>query len=395
MPEYPILGQQSLPGDVEALSTPTIGNQSVGPKVPTDPQAANQIAAPQPIDEVKTTKAAIQASPWTKILGADAAPLIEKMEEAQMQLDESIKDSRTQRQAGIDEMNKDIVAYEGAKRGIDWRPLAAMLDQHQAGWGNQSNMYQLAAAMAPESPEEKRAKLMEMKKSLHLMKGSMSKDEQDALKDKINGYLGIVKEMGAEKRAAAALANRGNTQDIKKEDAIRKDVNKVADEYSESQGMLNQAEAAVDTGDLTLVKMHLASIAKNVGEQKGALSDTDIKNIFPADIATNKDELFRFLGDPNAKISPQLQAGLKTLIQNARAKSDGIYKSAIERRERAYKSGGYSGLMGDGRVGNVIFEDAKALQPKAEAPTGDGTLKDDASRKELERLREKAKRGEI
>lgn len=114
------------------------------------------------------------------------------------------EESKAYQQEDILAMQKDVQDYQNAKQGIDWRPLAAMLDQWQGG----GNLYRLATDLAPESPEVKRAKLNEMKRQLLSAKGSISKDQYTALKAQLDANLGILKEMGADNRFNKSVSDK-------------------------------------------------------------------------------------------------------------------------------------------------------------------------------------------
>jgi hypothetical protein len=289
--------------------------------------------------------------------------------------------------AGIQDYEKAMGDYQGQKLQYDVRPLAAVIDQI-AG----SNTYKLASDMLTDTPESKRQKLMQMKEKLQDVKRNMSKDQYTYMKgqlDEINELVKMEKQFKAMEAAAGRQQRFDEAQTLKKEDAIRKDVNKIADEFSNVQGQLNTAEQAVKSGDTREVAMIIASIARNVGEQKGALSDGDVARSFPPDVATSVSQLQAYLGSVE-KISPELQGALSTLINRARQKSNMIYEESLGRRRSQYGAGAYSPLMQQNQVGDVIFKEAEALKPQSQqqVPPPQNDLME-AARKEIERRRQR------
>lgn len=232
---------------------------------------------------------------------------------------------------GIGQLEQYIQDYSKRKSNTDLSPLAAYLDNWRGG-----HMAEYAKAAAGESPDERAQKLIGLQNMLIQREQAQAKRFQDG---------------GRQQRFDTGL-------DLKKEDNIRKDINKVQDSYTKTQGDLDTAQSAINRGDMRTVQMVITSIAKNVGEQKGSLSDGDIQRSMPSDIATNIAGLQAFLGSPNAKISPQLQQALNGLIDRARNNSQNIYKDTIQRREKQYSAGSYKPLMQAGQVGRVIFDEA-------------------------------------
>lgn len=261
-------------------------------------------------------------------------------------------------------MNNYVEEYAKAPRGIDFSGAAALFNNPQ--------LMQAALATRPESAEQKRRNLAELQIKLA---GIRAKE------------LGAAAQGGRQQRFDEA-------QGLRKEDNIRKDVNKIADNYQTTQGQLDVAQQAVQRGDTRTVQMVITSIARNVGEQKGSLSDGDVQRSMPKDIATSVAGLQAWLGSPDAQISEPLQAALIDLIGRARDNSQKIYGESLDRRKKQYSAGNYAPLMKEGEVGDVIFNEAMgtAEQPaKAPMPQSSPTAKPPADKmRRLQELKNKA-----
>lgn len=281
------------------------------------------------------------------------------------QFSDKMKASEDQQLAGIADMEKAAEQYSGQRVGYDIRPLAGLVDSLTG-----SNLYKSVSDSMGDTPEEKRQKLMAMKDKIQGMKGAMSKDQLAYMKEQINALNDKLKMQITENMADKRLSEMEErnkrffaSMGLKMEDTVRKDVNKLADEFIDDNNNLNLLENKINSGDARSIGMAVAAIARNVQEQKGALSDKDIALSFPADLATNWSQLSNYLGGQE-KISPQLQAALKKLVVEARANAKTRYAAQLQNRKEQYSAGSYSGLMKEGKVGDVIFKKGEqALGP--------------------------------
>lgn len=296
---------------------------------------------------------------------------------------QAFQDKRMQEeQTGIDDYQKAIGQYGSQPLQYDLTPLAALVDQ----WAGGGNLMAAAQAMKPQTVEARQKELMALKKQLQDMRGSLTKNQLDAYKAKLNAIDDGLRMTSGE---------RQDRQLLKMEDTVRKDFNKISDEFKKDKENLNTLEDHVDSGDTRRISMVISSIARNVGEQKGSLSDGDVARSLPPDIATSWSQLEAYMGS-RSNISPELQAALKNLIISARDKSNITYDESIARRQSQYSAGSYAPLMQQGRVGDVIVNEAKKLNQKVapQASSGDGSLDVD-KRKRLEELRARKSRGEF
>lgn len=164
------------------------------------------------------------------------------------------------------------------------------------------------------------------------------------------------------KSRASGTQGRFETKETRsKEDTIRKDVNKVTDEFSLRKNQFQELKGHVQSGNAREIGMVIAAITRNIGDQKGALSDQDVARALPRDVATDVSGLLRYLGSENAQISEPLKKSLINLIEGAEKKAGTIFKESIQRRRKQYSSGTYADVMGTGLAGDVIFTEAENL----------------------------------
>jgi hypothetical protein len=279
------------------------------------------------------------------------------------------KESIQERAGGIKGMQKqldDLKGKEYSLRELDLTPAFALTDS----WMKTDLASKYKAPDQMSKDEQVKAKLED---AIARQKNDVTDDMIKLLKDK------------SDHKLALDNARQGRFEEsltLKKEDNIRKDVNKITDEYNSVQSQLNMADQAVRSGDTRGVMMVVSSIARNVGDQKGALSDGDVARTMPPDVATNVAQLQAYLGS-NPKISPELQGAFMNLINNARAKSDAIRSESVARRRAQYSAGAYSPLMSEGRVGDVIFKEAErgsqSIRGMSDAPQMSGGVADPKS----------------
>ncbi len=269
-----------------------------------------------------------------------------------------IKKDIEQRRGGIEGMQKQLDNLEQKEYGImdaDLSGLGVMADALRGQ--NLAGHYK-----APGTRQKDLETAQKLKEAMAKQQGEITDDMVSILKNSSDKeYQRALMGMGRQQRFDESL-------DLKREDNLRKDVNKVADEYNTVQGQFNMAEQAVKQGDTRTVSMVISSIARNIGEQKGSLSDGDVARSLPPDIATSVAGLEAYLGS-NPQVSPQLQNALLGLINLSRQKSNAIYEESLNRRKSAYSAGSYSPLMQKGKVGDVIFGSAsKPLDAQPPVP---------------------------
>lgn len=173
------------------------------------PKAVAQAQAPMPITSMSETIKTTSAAPGIEQQAAEARMRLQKMQE----------DRLAKEEAGISDYDKEIQKYASQKRDIDWRPLAALVDQ----WAGGGNTLKAAEALAPESEEQRRQKLLAMKQGLQQMKSGLSKSQYDALKDQLDSYNAQMNTIAAEKRMQMSMMGKDATQDRLKSRDIDKD----------------------------------------------------------------------------------------------------------------------------------------------------------------------------
>jgi phosphopantetheine adenylyltransferase len=307
------------------------------------PQAPQITSAPPPLQLPTKVQSASFSIPF--------GPTKEDLE-----WEQKVKEGIEERSGGIKGMQAQVDELKNKEYGfkdLDLSALSALATPQMANV--LANTYK-----APNTKLKDQEKIAKLEEAMQKEKGVITDDMIQLLKDKASSA-----------NARLMLDNMRQHRfdesiDLKKEDNLRKDVNKITDEYQTVQNQLNMAEQAVSAGDTRTVQMVISSIARNIGEQKGSLSDGDVQRSMPPDIATNVAQLEAYLGS-NSTISPELQGAFMNLINMARSKSGAIAQESLKRRKTQYSAGAYAPLMQEGKVGNVIFNEA--LGPMTPSPT--------------------------
>lgn len=183
-----------------------------------------------------------------------------------------------------------------------------------------------------------------------------------------------------------AEERRMDETERRKEDNIRKDVSAISGDFQKRQEQFSNINAAVQGGDTRQVTMILSQIARNVGGEKGALSDNDVARVFPADYATTLNQLYAKLGQ-EGKISASLKKSLMNLVEVAETNANKYYMQNLDTKKKYYSKGQYESLMRAGGAGENIFSSAEALaKAQEQAPP----LKeiDDAARRGIDKMKQ-------
>lgn len=268
---------------------------------------------------------------------------------------QAFKDMMTKRDKDVQGLEGQLDEAKGKSFGglenTDLTPLASLVDN----WTG-SNFTQ--SYKAPTAKAKNEAEIQRLQDAIRKERGALSDDQLQYLKDRAaNSNTRSLLESAKQQRF-------NDSQNLKMENTMRTDLEKVAKEHQDTQGFLNMAEDALKRGNYKDVGMYIAAIARNVGDQKGALSDTDIAMTFPKDLATSVAGLESYLGG-QGQLSPEVQKAMLGLISAARNKSSAIHQNAIARRKAAYSAGAYAPLMQPGQVGDVIFQNyGGSVQPQ-------------------------------
>jgi hypothetical protein len=277
-------------------------------------------------------------------------------------------------------------------QNTDWSPLLGFVDAQTGSKFSQGYA-------KPTAKKDHQAMMMKMAEALQKEKGGISDDQ---LK-----YLGMQGSM-SNSRAIMEQGRQGRFQDsqaIKREDTIRKEVGKISEAYDKRQEQFDTIRGAIASGDLGMVKQLLSQIARNIGGEKGALSDGDVQRAFPTDAITTI-EGFKLWLTGQGSMSRDVEARLTKLLALAEENAATYQREAIERKERAFKGGRYREEMEPGAVGDIIIKDAYDEIPvrfknaqkagatiQGNASAGVSNNQDASSRKaRLQQLRAKAGR---
>lgn len=213
--EFDLLAMNEVSPDVEAMAATASPIQKVPP--PAQASAPAQVApAPKPIRE-PAQSVSVSESYSTKTM----SPGMEAEAERLRNQLETLRQSRlAEEQAGIEDYGRKIQEYESKPTGIDWRPLAGLLDQ----WAGGKAALTAAEAVKPESPELKRDKLALMREKLNAMKGGLSNSQYSAVKDQLDSLKAQMNAEAAEKKFQASMNQRDKTMERLSANDVEKQV---------------------------------------------------------------------------------------------------------------------------------------------------------------------------
>lgn len=124
-----------------------------------------------------------------------------------------------------------------------------------------------------------------------------------------------------------------------KEKDVRDSVNKTMENLDTAATVSKNITDNLSKNDYLGLVGSLSSIARNVGADKGALSDKDLKNYLPATFEGSWAKFEAYIdSNPNALVDPQLTAGLKKLAASTLNNLKSRYEAELSRKKKQYKA---------------------------------------------------------
>jgi hypothetical protein len=369
---------------------------------PTPAPVPEPVATPAP--KMQAPKAAPVAAPTqqsteqetsfeekTSGMGPEAEALRAKLEDMRMS---RMKDE----QSSIEEYGKKIQEYESAPTGIDWRPLAGLLDQ----WAGGKAALTAAEATKPEAPELKREKLAAMREKLSGMKGSLSKSQYDALKDQLDSIKAEQSLKAAEKRLESSLNSKDRSQDSLEDRTIEKYVIDMSKRLGDANAVIisqkiDRLDQNIPGGLFGTGEVPGVGIGKNWSPQflftdEGSTIRQDAKALLVESIkaatglaATEAEQQAQaqINGLSKSSTAREFREALSKQVKDNLARASEIVKTYKPEAQRRYKE----------RQGRTVVDVLSAITAK-EGQSGGGNFTAEKQRR-LEELRDKKAKDEI
>lgn len=233
---------------------------------------------------------------------------------------------------------------------VDLSPLAAYIDSTVEG-------SQLSKGYArPENAESKQHRLMGYENEIQKAKMGLSDKEIDAMKAALQNsmYSKAIQAQGRNERF-------GQSQELKKEDTLRKDLNKeITDPMQDDLQKFEMIESGLGSGEYVKVVNSLSNFSRSVAGEKGVLTDADINRVLPRNFQGSLakfEEYFRTT-DPT-QVDPAYTKSLVELTQLAKQKAGAKYKNTLRGREKQYGAPGSSYQSTMQGAGRFMFDDLK------------------------------------
>lgn len=347
---------------------------------------AEEPAAPAPQPNVKMTA----QGPMVQVPEpGDGQPkpgrgmsLEDEYRDLRAKLDEKVSASLANQQAGIGQLENSLKEMKARPRGIDFSALTSYFDSIVPD----SKLSQ--GYTPPESEEKRQERILQLEGAIQKSKEGMSDKEIDYMKSLLNTNL-----------TNKALQQQGRnsrfeeSQLLKKEDTLRKDLTKVSDDLAEDQQKLSTLEINLGSGDYQKVANSLSNFSRAVSGEKGVLTDSDIARVLPKNFQGSLARFAAYFSEtPSAQIDPAYTKALVELTQTAKQKTAEKYRQQIGQRRKAYgaPTSVYRDVMAG--PGGIMFDELE------KAAGGLGTISAPAApatdkRARLEELRKKAAGG--
>lgn len=348
--------------------------------------SAQQAQLLENLKKIKAMAQPAQQQPTSQMVVPNAvgsylaqAPIDPQQRELERKMNDKIAESQNQQKLGIGQLEQFKRDIASKPRGVDFSALAGYFDSNVPG-SKLSQNYK-----APETQEEKEAKILQIEGALQKAKQGLTASEIAALKAQMDTH-----STRSSDRQASQEANRY----LRKEDTFRKDLSKIADPLAEDSQRLSTLETNLGSGDWQKVANSLSNFSRSVAGEKGVLTDQDIARVLPANFQGSLAKFESYFAEtPTAKIDPAYTKALVELVQTAKQKTADRYDQMIKQRKTAYghPASAYRDVMA-GPGGSMFDELGTSVQGLRGAPAQQQAPPKDPKAR-LEELRRKAQGG--
>lgn len=255
-----------------------------------------------------------------------AQPKIPQMDkDLKKQLEEAIMQSMAEQKRGVEDLSNIYKAQlENQKPQVDLSPLLALTDT----WTG-SKMQ--AGYKRPETSDEMAEKAMGMQAAINKARSGLTDDQTKFLQSELNNKL------------LGSMSRRRNFEDaqlLKKEDTIRKDLDKsVFEPIKLRQEQFSNIDDAFASGDYQSVWAMLSQFSRGVSGEKGVLTDHDITRVMPKNIYGDIAKVKSYFSEtPSTQMDQKYVQQLRNLVGIARKNASRVYGQLVNDKEKTYRS---------------------------------------------------------
>lgn len=269
--------------------------------------------------------------------------------------DEFLKSQQSQN-ISVAELEKYLSGYRD-KNEVNLAPLMALADSWSDGDSNLAKAYQ-----APDSADEKAYKVAQIQDMIAKRKGDMSKEELGFLKSQLSDKMGLRMFETEQRNARAGRAFDKDTAKYVSE-RFNKDIfnEGTARDFAQTETDFNTLQSNLGAGDLLSFSTGISNYARQVGGQKGVLTDRDISLLRPATLDAKLKEIQTFFDNnpgkplPKGYIEPYME-----IMNRVRAKVADQKLSQIERLNKEMLGTGFTAdAMVEGGSGHGLYRTSK------------------------------------
>lgn len=224
----------------------------------------------------------------------------------------------------------------------DLAPVIGLTD-----WLSGGKAQALKGYERPPTPEEAEKMKFGLEEAIQKRRGELSSDIAANLRNKqlISGLNEARKDQRFDR-----------SQNSKSEKALYQDLDKNFITPAREKGQLfNQMEAQLAAGKYQDVLQSLSTFARQIGGEKGALSDSDVGRQLPVTIQSDVARLEQYFTG-NAKADPAQIEQLKKTLEIAKRTTHEAYSKALDTKKKLYSSQStYKPLFQQGEFGDTGF----------------------------------------
>lgn len=261
-------------------------------------------------------------------------------------------ESKAAQESSINDLETQLKNYQGSSK-VNLKPLLALAD----AWGDgESNL--AAAYQAPDSEEDKAYKAAQLQDLIAKRKGDVAKDELNYLKSQQSDKLGLRMFETEQRNARQARAYDKDTAKYVSE-RFNKNIfgEGTSRDFAQVETDFDTLQSNLQAGDMLSFGTAISNYSRQIGGQKGVLTDRDVQLLKPAILEAKMNEIQTFFdANPGKPLPPQFLAPYADIMNRIRGKIGEQKLSQLERTKNELSKTGFTRDVMEEGSGRDIYE---------------------------------------
>lgn len=261
-------------------------------------------------------------------------------------------ESKAAQEGSINDLETQLRNYQGSSK-VNLKPLLALADAWSDGESNLASAYQ-----APDSDEDRAYKAAQLQDLIAKRKGDVAKDELNYLKGQQSDKLGLRMFETEQRNARQARAYDKDTAKYVS-DRFNKNIfgEGTARDFAQVETDFDTLQSNLQAGDMLSFGTAISNYSRQIGGQKGVLTDRDVQLLKPAILEAKMNEIQTFFdANPGKPLPPQFLAPYADIMNRIRGKIGEQKLSQLERTKNELSKTGFTSSAMEEGSGRDIYE---------------------------------------